>query len=127
MTKKNYQDTPAFTAGDETLIREVLHPKNEGFELGYSLAHATLEPGQASLPHVLLQSSEVYVIQDGRGRAVVGGRAVEVEAGDVVFIPAGAEQFMINTGGGPLLFWCIVSPPWSSMDEQVEAPEKERR
>lgn len=127
MIKKNYQTTPAFTAGDETLIREVLHPKNEGFELGYSLAHATLEPGRASLPHVLQQSSEVYVIQEGRGRAVVGGRAVDVEAGDVVFIPAGTEQFIINTGDGPLLFWCIVSPPWSSADEQVEAQEKGRR
>ncbi|MCB0571481.1 MAG: cupin domain-containing protein [Phaeodactylibacter sp.] len=120
MILKNYQTATAFTAGDETLIREVLHPRNEGLELNYSLAHATLEAGRASLPHVLGKRSETYVIQEGAGRAFIAGQAVDVRPGDVLYIPEGAEQYIANTGPGPLKFWCIVSPPWSKEDEWVE-------
>ncbi|MCB0559366.1 MAG: cupin domain-containing protein [Phaeodactylibacter sp.] len=115
--KKSIHNVPAFTAGDETLIREVLHPKNDGLSLGYSLAFATLEPGQASLPHILRDSSEVYVVQKGRGRAFIGEETAEAGPGDVIFIPAGARQYIKNTGEQTLEFWCIVSPPWSEEDE----------
>ena len=117
--KKNFQDIPAFTAGDETFIREVLHPKNDGLSLGYSLAFATLEPGQASLPHVLRDSSEVYVVQKGRGRAFIGEKTADVGPGDVIFIPSGARQYIENTGEETLEFWCIVSPPWSGEGEEL--------
>ena len=115
--KKSIQNTPAFTAGDETLIREVLHPRNDGLSLGYSLAFATLEPGQASLPHVLRESSEVYVVQKGRGRAFIGEEVADAGPGDVIFIPSGARQYIENTGEERLEFWCIVSPPWSEEGE----------
>ncbi|MCB0596726.1 MAG: cupin domain-containing protein [Lewinellaceae bacterium] len=117
MIKKTLQNIESFTAGDDTLIREVLHPKNDGLSLGYSLAFATLEPGQASLPHVLLSSSEVYVIQKGRGRAYIEEETADANPGEVLFIPAGARQYIENTGEEALEFWCIVSPPWSGEDE----------
>lgn len=119
MIKKTLDNVPSFTAGDNTQIREVLHPKNDGLELGYSLAYATLEPGQSSVPHVLRNSSEVYVIRKGRGRAYIGGETADVRPGDVAFIPAGARQYIENTGDERLEFWCIVSPPWSGEDEFV--------
>ncbi|MCB0556571.1 MAG: cupin domain-containing protein [Phaeodactylibacter sp.] len=119
MIKKNLKTTPTFIAGDATLIQEVLHPKNEGLKLEYSLAFASLKAGEASLPHVLHKSSEVYIIQEGRGRATVSGQPVEVAPGDVLYIPAGAEQFIENTGPEMLQFWCIVSPPWNKEDEWV--------
>ncbi len=119
MLKKELNDIPAFTAGDDTLIREVLHPKNDGLPLNYSLAYATLEPGQASLPHILHKSSEVYIIRKGRGRAFIGGESAKLEPGQLAFIPAGVEQYIENIGEGPLEFWCIVSPPWSGEDEVV--------
>lgn len=117
MIKKTTKKIPPFTAGDDTLIREVLHPKNDGLALGYSLAFATLEPGQASKPHILRNSTEVYVIRKGRGRAFIGEEAAEAVSGDVVFIPAGTRQYIENSGGERLEFWCIVSPPWSAGDE----------
>ena len=37
-----------FIAGDDTRLRELLHPDKQPLELRYSLAHATLPVGQTS-------------------------------------------------------------------------------
>lgn len=119
MIKKSIAEVPSFTAGDDTLIREVLHPKNEGVPMSYSLAHAELAPGKASLPHRLLERSEVYIILEGEGTAYVDGQAASLKTGDVLFIPAGAEQYLENTGSGIVRFLCIVDPAWSKDTEEV--------
>ena len=118
-TKKELHKITAFKAGDDTIIKEVLHPKNDGINYGYSLAYATLEPGTASLSHRLMKSSETYVIHTGQGRAFINGETYEMGEGDTLFIPAGAEQWIENTGEGKLGFWCIVLPPWSEEQERV--------
>ncbi|MCB0634720.1 MAG: cupin domain-containing protein [Saprospiraceae bacterium] len=119
MLKRSIEDTPAFTAGDLTRIREVLHPKNEAITLPFSLAFATLEPGQASQPHILQERSETYIIVSGSGIALVDEVQTEIKSGDVIYIPAGARQYVRNTGKRELAFWCIVAPPWSANDELV--------
>lgn len=110
---------PAFKAGDATTIREVLHPRHGHTNLAYSLAYATLDPGTASLPHRLTDSSETYIILEGTGRAFIDGTAYDLETGDVLVIPASAEQFIRNEGAGVLRFLCIVDPPWSEIQEKV--------
>ena len=120
MIKKNIAAISPFTAGDDTLIREVLHPQNEGVPMSYSLAHAELEAGKASLPHRLMERSEVYIILEGEGTAYVDGQATHLKLGDVLFIPAGAEQYLDNTGTQTVRFLCIVDPAWSPETEVVE-------
>ena len=120
MIKKSIATIPPFTAGDDTLIREVLHPKNEGVPMSYSLAHAELEAGKASLPHRLMERSEVYIILEGEGTAYVDGQATHLHTGDVLFIPAGAEQYLDNTGTQTIRFLCIVDPAWSEETEIVK-------
>lgn len=119
MIFRNLYAIPAFTAGDHTLIREWLHPKNDAIDLPYSIAFAVLEPGNASLPHVLEDRTEVYLILQGSGVAYVGGQKQPVQANDLLLIPAGAEQYVENTGAEQLQFICIVSPPWASDAEVV--------
>lgn len=108
-----------FLAGDHTLLKELLHPANEGLELPYSLAQARLQPGAASLPHQLKKSSELYYFLEGQGTLHVEGIAHPVTAGSVALVPAGATQHLVNTGTRQLSFLCIVSPPWREADEQV--------
>lgn len=109
----------AFTAGDNTHLRELLHPDNGDPALGYSLAHASIAPGEHSLPHTLHGHSELYYILSGTGRASVAGVEYALQADDTLVVPAGAEQAVYNTGSIPLVFLCIVSPPWQAATETV--------
>lgn len=111
--KKKLTDLELFEAGDKTHLREILHPKNDQVTLGYSLAHAFLEPGESSLPHALAERSEAYHFLSGSGTLMVDGAAHQVETGDTVLVPPNAAQYLVNTGREKLSFLCIVSPPWT--------------
>ncbi|MDX1939762.1 MAG: cupin domain-containing protein [Saprospiraceae bacterium] len=119
MLIKSLSQIESFIAGDKTIIREWLHPKNDSVEIAYSVAFAEVEPGNASLPHTLNNSSELYIILEGEGLMHIDQETQIVRNGDLIFIPAGAEQFIENTSEHNLRFICIVSPPWRSDDEVV--------
>jgi len=118
MMIKSFTDASEFTAGDRSLLRELFHPDKAGLEIGYSLARAVVKPGEKTLPH-RLAGSEVYYILDGSGRMHVGPEQADVAAGQAVYIPPGAVQFIENTGPNDLSFLCIVDPAWRAEDEDV--------
>jgi len=111
-----------FTAGDGTTLCEWLHPAREDnhLHITYSLAHAMLRPGEASRPHRLRTSSEVFVIMGGEGTISVDDETAPVAPGRAVYVPPGAVQHLRNTGSEDLIFICLVSPPWRTEDEEVE-------
>jgi len=55
---------------DETILREIINPLHDdgNLKLGYSIAHAIVKPGNASLSHRIKTSSEIYYILKGSGR-----------------------------------------------------------
>jgi len=118
MIYKKLKNIPEFLAGDHTRLKEVLHPSNDNIQLGYSLAHAYLKIGEQSLPHSLFHS-ETYYFLEGNGEIVINDKKQQVEKGDIVYVPAHANQFVINKGDTTLAFLCIVSPPWSPDTEVV--------
>jgi mannose-6-phosphate isomerase-like protein (cupin superfamily) len=105
-----------FLSGDHTIIRELLHPDKAPLELRYSLAHATLKPGDTSLKHYL-RTSEVYYILEGRGIMHIGEESGEVIPGQAIYIPPMAWQCISNQGPDDLKFICIVDPAWRKEDE----------
>ncbi|QZZ20680.1 cupin domain-containing protein [Leptothermofonsia sichuanensis E412] len=107
-----------FIAGDGTRLRELLHPDKQPLELRYSLAHAIVPVGQTSIPHAL-KTSEVYYILSGIGEMSIDGETQPVEAGDAIYIPPNARQFIHNSGTEPLIFICIVDPAWQKEDETI--------
>ncbi len=111
---------PAFTAGDASVLREILNPAKAEELVGvqYSLAHATVQSGSATLKHSLT-SSEVYYILSGRGVMHVDVGQAEVGPGDAIYIPPGSVQFIENTGEKDLEFLCIVDPAWVPECETV--------
>jgi len=118
MLLKSLHTIPSFEAGDKTILKEVLHPKNDQLSLNYSLAYAKLPVGRSSLLHRLKQS-EVYVILEGEGKIFVNSKGSIVRKGDVVFVPPQAKQYLENQGETELQFLCIVSPPWSPEEEWI--------
>lgn len=109
-----------FKAADNTDLCELVHPGREGLDLPYSIAHAMLPPGAASLPHRLKTSSELYFIQEGEAQMHIASEQAEVRAGQVILIPPGSWQHILNTGNVSLKFICIVNPAWRAEDEEVE-------
>ncbi|MBK9015665.1 MAG: cupin domain-containing protein [Saprospiraceae bacterium] len=117
---KKLANSDGFRAGDNTWLREILHPANDNVNTGFSLAHAYLEAGESSLPHKLVTSSETYFILEGSGTIVIEGQKHRIGKGDTVFVPANATQSVQNTGSDRLIFLCIVSPPWAATDEEID-------
>jgi len=112
------EDCREFIAGDQTFLRELLHPDKADLRLRYSLAHATVQPGQTSSPH-RLKTSEVYYLLEGEGIMHIGNETARVRAGQAIYIPPHATQYIENTGPLPLKFLCIVDPAWRREDEEV--------
>jgi len=122
MIHKNIASLAAFTAGDATTIREILNPGADSYSGDYSLAEARLPPGKASYPHILQQQSELYLFVQGQALVHVGEEECVAQAGEIVLVPAGALQYVENTGAEELVFYCIVNPPWKAEDELVFKP-----
>jgi mannose-6-phosphate isomerase-like protein (cupin superfamily) len=107
-----------FTAGDNTILRELLHPAKADLKLRYSLAHAVVKPGKASRPH-RLKTSEVYYIMEGEGVMHIDDESAPVRPGHAIYIPPNAKQYIHNAGNADLTFICIVDPAWRKEDEDV--------
>ena len=115
---KDLQATEEFIAGDNTIIKELLHPDKADVKLRYSLAHARVAPGATSYRHKL-KSSEVYYIFEGEGVMYIGNESARVHPGQMIYIPPNAVQCIKNVGKTDLEFLCIVDPAWRAEDEEV--------
>ncbi|MCP4443219.1 MAG: cupin domain-containing protein [Aureispira sp.] len=118
MLVKHIKEVTEFLAGDHTILKEVLHPSNDPIDINYSIAHARLEVGTASLPH-RLKGSETYYILEGEGEIIIEGTTQHIKKGSIAFVPPSAKQFVRNIGQVDLVFLCIVEPYWRPEDEEV--------
>lgn len=118
MLVKDVTRCAQITANDATRLREIFHPARDAVDLGYSLAYATLGPGERSLPH-RLDSSEVYYVLYGAGIMHQNESARTVHSGHAIHIPPKTVQWIENTENMDLAFLCIVDPPWRHDDEEI--------
>jgi len=118
MFVRGLNDCDEFIAGDQSILREILHPDKADLAIRYSLAHAKVPAGRATTPH-RLRTAEVYYILDGHGRMHIDAEVAEVAAGSTVYIPPRAIQCIENAGPGDLAFLCIVDPAWTAADEEI--------
>jgi hypothetical protein len=51
MFLKYLKDCREFVAGDDSILRELLHPDKMPVQIRYSLAHAEVRVGQKTKPH----------------------------------------------------------------------------
>ena len=118
MFLKYLKDCQEFIAGDDSILRELLHPETTGLQIRYSLAHAEVRGGQMTKPHKL-QAAEVYYITAGHGLMHIDDESFEVGPECAVYIPPDSMQYIENTGNSNLKFLCIVDPAWRKEDEEV--------
>ncbi len=118
MYHRKLKEAKQFIANDETRLREILHPTNDNLSVGYSVAHAVVAAGKASLPHTL-KSSETYYILEGKGRMHINGEIKDVARDDIFLVPPLAEQYIENISSEDLIFLCIVEPFWQEEEEEI--------
>ena len=118
MFVKYLKDCREFVAGDDSILREILHPEKTDVLTRYSLAHAKVEAGQKTKPHKL-KSSEVYYVTAGQGLMHINQESFKVGPDCTIYIPPDAVQYIENTGSSVLEFLCIVDPAWRPEDEEV--------
>jgi mannose-6-phosphate isomerase-like protein (cupin superfamily) len=119
MLIKKFQECEEFIAGDESILRELLHPDKADLKIGYSLAHAKVRPGQLTKKHRLKGASEVYYIINGKGIMEINGEREDVYPGCAIYIPPEAEQSIQNSGDEDLDFICLVDPAWRPVCEEI--------
>jgi mannose-6-phosphate isomerase-like protein (cupin superfamily) len=118
MLKKDLSQLRPIPVADYSRLRELLHPDRDPVDIRFSLAHALLRGKESSLRH-RLATVEVYYFLAGAGIVHVRAEATAVRPGVTVVVPAGAEQWVENTGDRDLEFLCIVDPAWQEKDEEV--------
>jgi mannose-6-phosphate isomerase-like protein (cupin superfamily) len=123
MIIRNIASLPHDRVIDRSLLCELLHPdKVTGAEaLECSIAHAIIPPGEATLPHLLKRSTELYYILGGSGEMHINNETAPVSPGQCILIPPQARQWIRNSGKDNLVFLCIVSPKWLAADEILVA------
>ncbi|GAB4531304.1 MAG: cupin domain-containing protein [Anaerolineales bacterium] len=91
-------------AGKDTEI-QVLIPAGEG--PNFAMRRFTMQPGGGMPRHTNTVEHEQYVLA-GRARIGIGSQVYEVQAGDVVFIPASVPHWYECISKEPFQFLCIV-------------------
>lgn len=111
-----------FDPTTETLTEEgcyINELSNSTDDPGCSIARARVPESVATCWHRLAETTERYVILEGQGRVELGGRHPQsVAVGDVVLIPPGMRQRIVNTGSVDLIFLAICTPRfvWSAYE-----------
>ncbi len=73
----------------------------------FALRRFIMEPGGGIPAHTNTVEHEQYVV-GGRARIGIGDQQFDVEAGSVVFIPAGMAHWYRVVGNEPFEFICVV-------------------
>ena len=106
MTVKHSNEVEAknVAAGKDTKI-QVLISSQEG--PNFALRKFSMLRGGGMPRHTNTVEHEQYVLR-GHARIGLGDEIVEVQAGDVVYIPEGMVHFYENIGEEPFEFLCII-------------------
>lgn len=89
----------------------ILELSNSADDPELSIARARVPEGVTTRRHRLMGITERYVIQQGQGKVEIGDAdALQVSTGDVIIIPPGENQRIMNSGSGDLIFLALCTP-----------------
>jgi len=83
---------------------------NQESDKDCSVARVRVEPFKLTKLHALKNTTERYVMLEGRAKVTVGSESWEVGVGDVVVIPSDQAQRIENLLDHDLIFLAICTP-----------------
>lgn len=96
------------------LVSRVLLQKGDLPGVGLTAMWVDVAPGARQRLHEH-DAEQIYVVLEGRGRMRVGDEDLEVERGDLVYIPPGAAHGIENASGGPLVCVSAATPTMDAL------------
>ncbi len=114
-----FSEKTAIQAHEGTILGADVLPA--GTEAPFRHFYGYLENWHAMAGHAH-PTDEIYHILQGKGTVIVGGLSRDVEAGDIVVIPANVWHTQLCRDGGPYLwaaYWWEVIPEGRSVPEDV--------
>ncbi len=116
--KTSISTTVSYTTADGSIIRELMHPDQQGNK-NQSLAEATVERGCCTLLHRHKITEELYHITQGEGEMTLGEEEFRVKVGDTVCIQPGIAHKIRNIGEDDLKILCCCSPHYTHADTEL--------
>jgi len=95
------------------LSKLLVTPQNSSTKY-FDFRISVYQPDGKVAPHTHRIQETIWYIMRGVGVVVLEKKRYLVEPGMVVYIPAGVEHSIINTGGEDLMFTIVISPPKDS-------------
>ena len=113
---KRFQTSNEYFFVEGCYINELSnHPEDSDL----SIARARVEPGVTTQWHHLKETTERYVILEGKGVVEIGDLAPQtVHMGDVVIIPAYTRQRITNISNRDLVFLALCTPRFATDNYQ---------
>ena len=100
----NQVEETIVTQGDK-VTKQVLISSEEG--PNFAMRRFKIQPGGSMPNHTNLVEHEQYVLT-GKATINVNGETYQVQAGDVVYIPANVPHWYRTEGDEPFEFLCLV-------------------
>jgi len=99
---------------------EFFHPGriNQDLDVDYSIAYVVIAPGQSIGSHKI-NNAEVHYIIEGKEIIYINDEPIELEQGQIIYIPPKAKQSSKNIGDVDLKFFAINQPAWSEENEEL--------
>jgi mannose-6-phosphate isomerase-like protein (cupin superfamily) len=104
--KKGYKENIEKLTVENNNFRKVLYTGEQ-----LQLVLMSLKPGEDIGSEVHPENDQFFRFDEGKGKVVINEKEYEVEDGDAVIVPKGAEHNVINTSEeGDLKFYTIYAP-----------------
>lgn len=103
--KKGYKDNIEKLTLENANFRKVLYTGEKS-----QLVLMSLKPGEEIGMEVHPDNDQFFRFEAGNAKVLINGNEYEVEDGDAVVVPSGAEHNVVNVGSGDLKLYTIYSP-----------------
>lgn len=100
--------------GGQATYRGLIGDETPEIRANYSMGLVTIPPGNATLPHRLVGTTELVYVLSGAATIRCDNETVTVRGGEVVILPAGVVQSIAAAGDTDLRYLTVIEPPFTA-------------
>ncbi|MDN7024267.1 cupin domain-containing protein [Methanoculleus sp. FWC-SCC1] len=103
--------------GGQATYSELIGDATPDICANYSMGLVTIPPGNATLPHRLIGTTELVYVLSGTAEISCDNETVTVRKGEVVLLPESVLQSIAAAGDTDLAYLTVIEPPFTDAIE----------